>query len=249
MNLHQFQELLPQFADANRRLELERKAQVVGTEQKRERGIGGGAKFANPLEDRLLMALIYYRLYLTQEFMTLLFKAANKSVIRRNIRLARLVPEAVLPVPERAGRRILAIAETEAARRQKRIGTVREFVEAYPELTFLIDGVEQEKRKPQDKDRRKNDYSGKKKKHTRKQIVIGTPAGIIVDRSPSVGGRAHDFKVFSRECENRCILDEFAEHRAYFYGDSGFQGIERPALPIESRISQRARRNHPVDTR
>lgn len=246
MNLHQFQELLPQFADANRRLELERKAQVVGTQQKRERGIGGGAKFGNLLEDRLLMALIYYRLYLTQEFMTLLFNVANKSVICRNIQLTRSVLEAVLPVPERARRRILAIAKTEAARRQKRIGTLEEFVEAYPELTFLIDGVEQEKRKPKDKERRKSDYSGKKKKHTRKQIVIGTPAGIIVDQSPSVGGRAHDFKVFQQDCENRHVLDEFAEHRACFYGDSGFQGIEGLALPIESRISQRARRNHPL---
>ena len=44
MNLHQFQELLPQLTEANRRLERERKAQVVGTQQKRERGIGGGAK-------------------------------------------------------------------------------------------------------------------------------------------------------------------------------------------------------------
>ena len=123
---------------------------------------------ANLLEDRLLMALIYYRLYLTQEFMTLLFNVANKSVICRNIQLTRSVLEAVLPVPERARRRILAIAKTEAARRQKRIGTVEEFVEAYPELTFLIDGVEQEKRKPKDKEERKNDYSGKKKKHTPK---------------------------------------------------------------------------------
>ena len=87
MNLHQFQELLPQLTEASRRLELERKAQVVGTQQKRERSIGGGAKFANLLEDRLLMALIYYRLYLTQEFMTLLFNVANKSVICRNIQL------------------------------------------------------------------------------------------------------------------------------------------------------------------
>ena len=84
---------------------------------------------------------------------SLLFKAVNKSVICRNI----AVLEAVLPVPERARGRILAIAKTEAARRQKRIGTVEEFVEAYPELMFLIDGVEQEKRKPKDKERRKND--------------------------------------------------------------------------------------------
>jgi len=92
----------------------------------------------------------------------------------------------------------------------------------------------------------KTTIRAKRKNTRRRQIVIGTPAGIIVDQSPSVGGRAHDFKVFRQDCQNRRVLDEFAEHRACFYGDSGFQGIEGLALPMESRISQRARRNHPL---
>lgn len=246
MNLHQFQELLPRFEEAFEQLEQSRKATVVRTKEKRQRAAGGGAKFANSLEDRLLMLLVYYRLYLTQEFMTLLFKAENKSLICRGIQQARKVVEAVLPVPERARKRIFQMAAKEEERRGRRIGTVDEFVEAYPELTFLIDGVEQEKRKPKDKEKRKSDYSGKKKKHTRKQIVIGTPAGIIVDQSPSVGGRSHDFKAFKEDHEKRKVLDEFGEHRSTFYGDSGFQGIQDMGLPIEPRISQRARRNHPL---
>jgi hypothetical protein len=246
MNLHQFQELLPQFEEAFELLEQKRKANVVVTKAKRQRAAGGGAKFANKFEDRLMMLLIYYRLYLTQEFMTLLFKAENKSVICRNIQQAREVVERVLPTPERARRRIFLMAKKETERRKKRIGTLEEFVEAYPELTFLIDGVEQEKRKPKDKERRKSDYSGKKKKHTRKQIVIGTPSGIIVDQSPSVGGRAHDFKVFKEDNEKRKVLNEFAEHRASFYGDSGFQGMEDMGLGIEPRISKRARRGSPL---
>jgi hypothetical protein len=64
--------------------------------------LGGGAQFANDLSDRLLMWLFYYRLYLTQELMTLLFKAADKSLICRSIQLLRPVFESVLPVPERA---------------------------------------------------------------------------------------------------------------------------------------------------
>jgi hypothetical protein len=61
MHLHTFQELLPQFEQA----------------------------FLNDLANRALMLLVYYRLYLTQEFMIFLFKAANKSVICRNIQLMR----------------------------------------------------------------------------------------------------------------------------------------------------------------
>lgn len=246
MNLHQFQELLPQFKAAFEEFEQRRKEQVVTSGAQRRRAPGGGARFAHQLEDRLLMALLYYRLYLTQDFMTLLFNVANKSVICRNIQLARLVLEAVLPVPARARRRLLTIAKEETRRRQKRISTPEEFAEAYPELTFLIDGIEQEKRKPQDKQKRREDYSGKKKKHTRKQIVIGTPAGIIVDQSPAVGGRTHDFKALQADAAARGVIEEFSEVRATFYGDSGFQGIDGLGLPIQTRVSQRARRNHPL---
>src|SRR5215210_8680287 len=80
VNLDQFQTLLPQFERADDKLERRRKRKVVVTGQKRRRRIGGGAQFANDLSDRLLMLLFYYRLYLTQEFMTLLFRAENKSV-------------------------------------------------------------------------------------------------------------------------------------------------------------------------
>jgi hypothetical protein len=130
MTLTDFQRLLPQFAQANQELERRRKACVVRTKQARQRCAGGGAKFANDLPDRLLMLLLYYRLYLTQEFLTLLFRAADKSLICRNIQLMRPVFETVLPVPARARARILSLAKKEQARRRKRIGTGEEFREA-----------------------------------------------------------------------------------------------------------------------
>src|SRR5215210_297888 len=214
MNLHQFQTLLLQFEQATEKLERRRKKRVVVTGKKRLRGIGGGAQFANSLPDRLLMLLFYYRLYLTQEFLTLLFKAEHKSVICRAIQLMRPVFESVLPVPEQARQRILSLADKEQKRRQKRIGSIEEFRQAYPELSFIIDGVEQPKRKPKNKQKRKSDYSGKKKRHTLKQIVTATPVGIIVDQSPSVGGRTHDFRAFKDDQAVRGVLKEFAPIRA-----------------------------------
>jgi hypothetical protein len=133
MNCHQFQALLPQFEQVYEKRERQRKRKVVRTGKKRLRGIGGGAQFENSLCDRLLMLLFYYRLYLTQEFMTLLFRAEHKSVICRALQLMRPVFESVLPVPERARRRVLELANKEQKRRQKRIGTVDEFRQAYPE--------------------------------------------------------------------------------------------------------------------
>jgi DDE superfamily endonuclease len=246
MHLHSFQDLLPQFEQAFLKLEAERKGKTVRTSADRQRAAGAGRAFNNDLANRAMMLLVYYRLYLTQDFMTLLFKAAHKSVICRNIQLMRAVIEAVLPTPERARRRIFSLVKAEHERRKKRIGSIEEFREAYPELTFIIDGVEQPKRKPKDKPKRKSDYSGKKKRHTRKQLVTATPSGIIVDQSPSVGGRTHDFQAMKNDHAQRGVLKEFAAIRASLYGDSGFQGMAEMGLPMEVRLIQRARRNHPL---
>ncbi|MGI8657102.1 MAG: transposase family protein [Pyrinomonadaceae bacterium] len=246
MNFHQFDRLLPQFEQVYCKLEQKRKRKVVRTGKRRRRRIGGGAQFANPLSDRLLMLLFYYRLYLTQELMTLLFCAEEKSVICRSIQQMRPVFEAVLPLPEKARERILSLADKEQKRRKKRIGSLEELRQAYPELSFIIDGVEQPKRKPKAPRNRKSDYSGKKKRHTLKQIVIGTPSGIIIDQSPSLGGRAHDFKVFKDDHAARSLCAEFKDYRVTIYGDSGFDGMSAMGLPLEVRLNEKARRNHPL---
>src|SRR2546423_4144076 len=98
MNFHQFQALLPSFETVSAKLEKRRKRTVIRTGQKRQRRISGGAQFANSVPDRLLRLLLYDRLYLTQEFMTLLFKAEHKSVICRGIIQMRPVFESVFPV-------------------------------------------------------------------------------------------------------------------------------------------------------
>jgi hypothetical protein len=246
MNLHRFQELLPQFIQAFERQEQKRKAVVVKTKAARQRGASGGSQFAHELTDRMLMLLIYYRLYLTQEFLTLLFKHQNKSSISRNISSMRTLFEEVLPTQQQARSKVLSLADKEQARRRKRVGSVEEFKEAYPELTFIIDGVEQQKHKPKKKEQRKSDYSKKKSRHTRKQIVSSTPSGIIVSQSKSVGGRAHDFKVFKEDQSIQEVCQAFGQHRLSLYADSGFQGMEDLSLPLESRLIQRARRNHPL---
>jgi hypothetical protein len=246
MNLHQFQSLLPQFTQAFEQQERKRKAVVVKTKAVRQRGAGGGSRFAHELADQMLMLLIYYRLYLTQEFLTLLFKHQHKSSISRNISSMRALFEGILPTYQQAKGKVLSLAKKEQERRGKRIGSVEEFKEAYPELTFIIDGVEQEKRKPKNKQQRKSDYSKKKSRHTRKQIVISTPSGIIISQSKSVGGRAHDFKAFKEDRSMQEVCRDFGGHRVLLYADSGFQGIADLKLPLESRLIQRARRNHPL---
>lgn len=246
MNLHQFQDLLSQFKKAFDKQERKRKSVVVKTQTERRRRAGGGCKFKHTLEEQLLMLLIYYRLYLTQELLTLLFKHQHKSSLCRNIKQMRSLFELLLPTHQRALTKVLSLATKEQDRHRKRIGSIGEFKEAYPELTFIIDGVEQEKRKPQDKAKRKTDYSKKKSRHTRKQIVISTPSGSIVSQSQARGGRAHDFKAFKEDQGVQAVCQQLGQHKATLYADSGFQGIDSLNLPLEAKLIQRARRKHPL---
>jgi len=245
-----FEQLLPAFEKAYLELEAKRKSRVVKTGEERQRQAGGGAQFSTELAERLLMLLIYYRLYVTQEFMTLLFDVESKATISRAIAQVRPVFEAVLPVPERARATVVALAEKETQRRRGRIGNIKDFLEAYPELSILIDGTEQPKQRPQDKQKRKDDYSGKKKRHTLKQIITATSKGIILDQSPSVGGRSHDFRAFKAHVADgaagRVMLEQFRSLRVVATTDSGFTGIDKLSLPISTRVVERARRGHPL---
>jgi hypothetical protein len=132
MQLPAFKKLLPQFEAAYLKLDAQRKRKTVRSGSTRLRPAGGGRPFNNDLANRLLMLLLYYRLYLTQDFLTLLFKAADKSLICRAIQQMREVFDAVLPLPERARQRLLSLAKAESERRGKRIGNIEEFREAYP---------------------------------------------------------------------------------------------------------------------
>lgn len=250
MQPDRFEQLMPEFERVYLELEAQRKSCVVKTGEQRQRKPGGGAQFSTDLAERLLMLLIYYRLYLTQEFMTLLFDVDNKATISRAIAQVRPVFEAVLPVPERARKTVMALAEKETKRRRGRINNVEDFVEQYPELSILIDGTEQPKQRPQDPQKRKSDYSGKKKRHTLKQIITATSKGIILDQSPSVGGRCHDFRAFKAHVADgaagAAMLEQLGALRVVATTDSGFTGIDKLSLPISTRLVQRARRNHPL---
>ena len=256
MQLDRFERLMPAFESAYLELEAQRKSRVVKTGEQRQRKPGGGAQFSTALQERLLMLLVYYRLYLTQEFMTLLFEVENKATISRAIGQVRPVFEAVLPVPERARKTVVALAEKETEHRRQRINNVEDFVKEYPELSILIDGTEQPKQRPQDPKKRKSDYSGKKRRHTLKQIITGTPSGIILDQSRSVGGRCHDFRAFKAHVaqdwlggagiEGTAMFEQLRSLRVVGTTDSGFTGIDKLSLPMTIRVVERARRNHPL---
>jgi hypothetical protein len=205
----------------------------------RRRAIGGGHPFTLELPERLLMTLMYLRLYTTESLLSYLFDLHESSVNReRNQRMLPVLLE-VLPVPMREELGLVRGGATDPAARKK-IGTLEELLERYPEIRdVLIDATEQPTQRPQDKQAQKEHYSGKKKRHTLKTQVTTTDK-LVLHASAHVPGSVHDLVLL----RFTGVLHQVKGRRARL--DKGYEGVEAeyPQVRIEKPI--KARRNHPL---
>ena len=93
-------------------------------------------------------------------------------------------------------------------------------LEENPELILLIDGTERPVRRPKNPDDQKQDYSGKKKAHRKKNLLVSGGKKVVY-LGPTRPGSVHDKR----------LADESAltyPEGALLIGDSAFQGY-RPA--------------------
>jgi len=243
MRVEDFAALMQDLRPKYKKSEIARKMLTVEGRAERQRSQGGGRRFSNSLEDRVLMVLMHLRLYVSYDVLCLFFRVKHRSVICRTIQHIKPLVEACLPTPDKVRVQVLAAAQKEGARRGQRLNKLEALKAAYPELTVLIDGVEQEKQRPQDPAKRKRQYSGKKKRHTLKQVVVATPTGLILEQSPPVDGRRHDFEVLKAHPPDLLRRDDL---RVTAYGDSGFQGAAKLGHAAEYRLIARARRGKPL---
>ena len=68
--------------------------------RERQRAVGAGKRYDLPVCDRLLMTLMYYRTYISQEFLGYLFDMSASNVCR-NMKIIRPVLAQAFRVPER----------------------------------------------------------------------------------------------------------------------------------------------------
>ena len=122
------------------------------------------------LEDHLLIMLIYYRCYVTQEFIGFFYNV-DKSAICRAIKRIEKLAKPLFGV-----------------KREPRV--TRKEAEA-----LIIDCTEQPIHRPGDDAVQKRHYSGKKKRHTLKNEYIVTKKGRIASVSPSQPGSRHDLTI------------------------------------------------------
>jgi hypothetical protein len=173
----------------------------------RQRKPGGGVKgsLCHP-EDKLLFILVYLKTYPLQ---TLHGAQFGLSQPQTNFWIHRLLPLA---------QHALADLGLVPARDPKTWASRP--IAAETALDVILDGTERRRQRPRDADQQQEHYSGKKKAHTDKNLVlVSADTGVIRYLGQTHGGRHHD----------KSIAD--AEDLRYPVGtllgkDTGFQGYE-----------------------
>ena len=178
---------------------------------KRKRKYGGGRHpTLLSLEDKLLFILVYVRMYPLLFLHGVMFGIEEGNTCIWVHRLLPLLDEA------------LGFAHRRPARRQ-RGRNLEELLRDFPELKelgILGDGVERPTRRPKDDEKQKKLYSGKKKRHTRKNIILTNPDTTeIVFLGETQDGTMHDEKAIDEE-------DLKTEIPVRLGLDLGFQGLE-----------------------
>nr|QNO41183.1 hypothetical protein JNOLDJLP_00007 [Methanosarcinales archaeon ANME-2c ERB4]QNO41587.1 hypothetical protein OAEIHDOC_00007 [Methanosarcinales archaeon ANME-2c ERB4] len=177
----------------------------------RERKPGGG-RIGNLESDaeKLFFTLFYFKCYPTFDILGFVFDL-NRSNANRNTHKLTLALEKAL------GR--------ETTLPKRKIRTVEELFAIFPDVRDLfIDGTERPIQRPKDNEKQKENYSGKKKMHTRKNIIISDKKRRIGYLSPTMAGKKHDYRMFK---------DEFPPPYGIFtrsvvsWMDLGFLGVEK----------------------
>jgi hypothetical protein len=216
----------------------QRRQQRIEQRGPHARRLGQGNKPRHSLEDRVMMVLLYHRQYWTLETIGTAF-GLDASTVGKLVKSLRELIAAVLPHPHR----LLERLEEELEALEQVPGT-----EPPCQLDLLVDATEQAIQRPQDDQIQRAHYSGKKKRHTRKTQIATTTTELILHASKSTQGRCHDYRLF-KEDDMLTQIHPLAQRfqRLCIWGDSGYQGMTTDFTQLETRLSRRARRNHPLE--
>lgn len=158
----------------------------------RIRSIGAGRKYRlSSIEDKLLLILLFYRTYCLYEILGWIFNLDSSNICR--------LIKKLIPLLEAAADPTLRFALKTIKRKRKKMG-FEEFIKTYPDLVELvIDSTEQKRKRPGNKKKQKNFYSGKKHQHGFKTQIVVDKAGRIVNVSRSYPARIHDKTLLIKE--------------------------------------------------
>jgi hypothetical protein len=200
----EFARLLPAFAAAYAGLSPPDKT-WEGKGRQRQRG--GGAKGVLPqMEDKLLFILVYQKTNPLQAMHGLQFALSQPQTYYWIHHL--------LPVLQRA----LAALGVAPERDASQVATSPLALEGAPD--GVLDGTERRRQRPTDAVQQKAHYSGKKKTHTDKNLLlVNEHTTKVIYLGPTVAGKTHDKK--AADAAQMCYPTN-----ATLGKDTGFQGYE-----------------------
>jgi hypothetical protein len=198
LTVEEFDQLFPAFQKAY----LEDLRQRQAQPRQRRQGAGRKAALATG-EDKLFFILFYFRHYPTQEVLAFWFGFSQGQANQWIHRLTPILQQAL-------GREVQLPARSAA--------DLDEVLQACDDPEFIIDGTDRPTRRPQDSQRQRSEYSGRKKRHTKKNIILTEKAtGEVLGLGATQPGSRND---------KACADEEgytFPQGSTLFQ-DTGFQG-------------------------
>jgi hypothetical protein len=180
----------------------------------RKRARGGGRKARlESTQAKLFFILFYFKCYPTFDVLSIIFDLDRGRSNRWVHRLQEILETAL-------GQRMVLP--------ERKIESIEAFLERFPEVkTVIFDGTERPVQRPKDDDKQKENYSGKKKRHTRKHITGTTRDKRVIILTPAKPGKIHDIRQLREEILVDNIPDEVA-----IEVDLGFQGLQNDFVNI-----------------
>lgn len=202
LRVAEFNDLVPQFANNY-------KEYWINLRDDRKRKVGAGRKGKLPtIEEKLFASLMYLKVYPTFDVFGFHI-GCNRSQAKRRI-------DHLFPVLETTLRRRLVLP-------QRKITSVEEFQRLFPEIKeIMVDATERKVERPKNKKKQNKTYSGKKKIHARKNIVVSDKNKRVLVVSATRSARRHDKRMADKD-----ILFERIPKDVEVFVDTGFQGIKQ----------------------
>lgn len=195
----EFERILPQFEQVLIETKL--------SNPKRKHKLGQGIKGKLPtMEHKLFFTLFYLKVYPTFDVLGCFFdKGRSRSCKELHVYTAVLKKvlgrELVLP--------------------ERKVTSMEELFERFPEIKDVFaDGVERKVQRPVGKKKQSKTYSGKKKLHAKKNVILTDTHKKIIFLSPTKSARRHD----KRSADKVSLFDYIPEYITAWV-DTGFAGV------------------------
>jgi hypothetical protein len=218
LSADEFLKLVPAFRAAFLEIKNEKYEREKANRQ-RKPGSGPKGLLASA-DEKLFFILLHLKCYPTVDVMAFFYQCHRSAACRNAHNLIKVLEKTL------GKKQVLP---------KRKISSAIEFFEAFTEgLVIFIDGSEGPIRRPQDNEAQRQTYSGKKKRHTKKNIVICDRDKRIGFLGKTTQGKEHDFPMLKSEDVLSHIPKDVMAHC-----DLGFQGIDKEFPDVKSVLPQK----------